>query len=215
MMMRPLLATHAETRSPGLRFAPLACLMNPMPTSDPLPSNEQTGWMLAVRDAGDRQAFARLFDHFAPRLKAMARRDGATAAAAEDLAQDVMLRVWRSRARFDPARAQVSSWIYQIARNRGIDVATGAPRPMPEDLAGLAGAEDSGAALELSQEVEKLRVALATLPASQREMIEKAYLGELTHQEISQMTSLPLGTVKSRLRLAIDRLRHELRGLRQ
>ena len=186
-----------------------------MRMNDPVASTEQTRWMLAVRDAGDREAFARLFDHFAPRLKAMARRGGAPGAAAEDFAQDVMLRVWRSRARFDPARAQVSSWIYQIARNRGIDLAGAAPRALPEDLAGAPEPEDSGAALALAQEVDRLRAALDALPAAQRDMIEKAYLGELTHQEISQMTNLPLGTVKSRLRLAIDRLRHELREMRR
>ena len=75
--------------------------------------------------------------------------------------------------------------------------------------------EGSGDALALEQEVARLRVALKALPPGQREMVEKAYLGELTHQEISRQTNLPLGTVKSRLRLAIDRLRHELRELRK
>lgn len=186
-----------------------------MRSNDPVPPSDQTRWMLAVRDADDQEAFAHLFDHFAPRVKAMAMRGGAPAAVAEEIAQDVMLRVWRSRARFDPARAQVSAWIYQIARNRRIDVAGRAAFPLPEDLSGAPEQADSGAALGLAQEVARLRAALDALPAAQREMIERAYLGELTHQEISQTTNLPLGTVKSRLRLAIDRLRHELRELRK
>jgi RNA polymerase sigma-70 factor (ECF subfamily) len=185
-----------------------------METRQPTELSEQTQWMLAVRDKADRTAFARLFDFYAPRVKAMTIRGGAAPAVAEEIAQDVMLRVWRHARQFDPSRAQVSSWIYQIARNRRIDLARGAPPPLPEDLAAPAEI-DAESALALEQEVVQLRSALAALPASQRAMIEKAYLGELSHQEISRQTSLPLGTVKSRLRLALDRLRHELRGLRQ
>jgi RNA polymerase sigma-70 factor (ECF subfamily) len=177
--------------------------------------SEQTRWMLAVRDNGDREAFARLFDHFAPRVKAMAMRGGAAAALAEEIAQDVMLRVWSSAAQFDPTRAQVSGWIYQIGRNRQIDLARRAPRPVLEDVETPWTDVDVGGALALEQEVAELRLALAALPPKQRELVEKAYMGELTHQEISRETNLPLGTVKSRLRLALERLRHDLRGLRK
>ncbi len=185
-----------------------------MESNTPAETSEQTRWMLAVRDLGDRAAFARLFDFYAPRLKAMATRTGTPAPVAEDIAQDVMLRVWQSRAQFDPSRAQASAWIYQIARNRRIDLARRAPRPLPEEIAVQSGPNEAAEALALDQEVARLREALRALPAGQREMVERAYLGELTHQEISRQTSLPLGTVKSRLRLAIGRLRHELRGLR-
>jgi RNA polymerase sigma-70 factor (ECF subfamily) len=177
--------------------------------------SDQTRWMLAVRDAGDRAAFARLFDFYAPRVKAMAMRNGTPAPVAEDIAQDVMLRVWRARTQFDPTRSQVSGWIYQIARNRRVDLARREARPLPEDIVPQPGPEEADDALALDQEVGRLRAALEALPAAQRDMIERAYLGELTHQEISRQMSLPLGTVKSRLRLAIDRLRYELRGLRQ
>jgi RNA polymerase sigma-70 factor (ECF subfamily) len=186
-----------------------------MESDEPVEISERTRWMLAVRDADDRAAFARLFDFYAPRVKAMAVRGGTPAAAAEDIAQDVMLRVWQSRAQFDPSRSQASGWIYQIARNRRIDLARRAPRPLPEDIAARAGPAEADDALALGQEVARLHGALRALPAQQREMVERAYLGELTHREISRETSLPLGTVKSRLRLAVDRLRHELRGLRK
>ena len=189
--------------------------MELMEPNGPPEISEQTGWMLAVRDSASRADFARLFDFYAPRVKAMAIRNGAPAAAAEDLAQDVMLRVWQSRAQFDPTRAPASAWIYQIARNRRIDLARRAPRPLPEEIAAQPGPDEAGDALALSQEVARLRDALRALPSGQRAMVERAYLGELTHQEISRETNLPLGTVKSRLRLAIDRLRHELRGLRK
>lgn len=192
-----------------------AGLMERMESDDPPPLSEQTRWMLAVRDADDRAAFARLFDFYAPRVKAMAMRGGAPSAAAEDIAQDVMLRVWQARAQFDATRAEASAWIYRIARNRRIDLARAAPPPTPEDIEPAPGPDEAGAALALAQEVHRLRSALRSLPEAQRVMVERAYLGELTHQEISRETSLPLGTVKSRLRLAIDRLRHELRGLRR
>ncbi len=176
--------------------------------------SQQTLWMLAVRDARDRDAFAMLFDFYAPRVKAMAMRGGAPAAVAEEIVQDVMMRLWQKAAQFDPERAQVSSWVYQIARNRQVDLARRLPRPVPEDVFDTAGGEDAGQALALEQEVGRLREALAALPDKQREMVEKAYLGELTHLEISREMNLPLGTVKSRLRLALDRLRHSLRELR-
>ena len=176
--------------------------------------SEQTRWMLEVRDAGDRAAFVRLFDHYAPRVKAMAMRGGAPAAQAEEIAQDVMLRVWRSAGQFDPARAQVSAWVYRIARNRQIDLARRMAPPAPEDLPSPDPAADAAGALALEQEAARLRAAIRALPPAQREMVEKAYMGELSHQEISRLEGLPIGTVKSRLRLALQRLRHELRGLR-
>lgn len=175
--------------------------------------------MIAVRDQRDKAAFGRLFDHFAPRLKGFVIRAGAPAAQAEDIVQDVMLTLWRKAHLFDPARAQVSSWIYQIARNRQIDIIRKEARPVPEalvpaDEAGDDPDPDAGQALALDQETDKLRQALARLAPAQREMIERAYLGELTHSEIRDATGLPLGTIKSRIRLGLERLRHELKDLR-
>ncbi len=94
--------------------------------------SQQTKWMLAVRDSRDRTAFAALFDHFAPRLKGIIIRSGASPLQAEEIVQDVMLTIWRKASMFDPHRAQVSAWIYQIARNRQIDIARKENRPMPE-----------------------------------------------------------------------------------
>jgi RNA polymerase sigma-70 factor (ECF subfamily) len=145
----------------------------------------------------------------------MAMRGGAASALAEEIVQDAMLRVWRNAAQFDPSRAQVSSWVYQIARNRQVDLLRRAPRPVLDDVEAPWSDVDVGSALALEQEAAQLRRALAALPPEQRDLVEKAYLGELTHQQISRETMLPLGTVKSRLRLALERLRHELRGLRK
>lgn len=178
--------------------------------------SQQTRWMIAVRDNRDRNAFAALFDHFAPRLKGFIIRSGASAHQAEEIVQDVMLTIWRKAAQFDPHRAQVSAWIYQIARNRQIDIARKENRPTPEELKEEPGTEpDASQILGLEQEAGQLKQALAALKPEQREIIEQAYLGELTHQEISAQTGLPLGTIKSRIRLGLGRLRHELKDLKQ
>ena len=173
---------------------------------------EQTEWMLAVRDRRDRAAFGRLFDHFGPRLKGVAVRGGMSPAQAEDIVQDVMLTVWRKAHLFDPERAQVSAWVYQISRNRQIDVIRKERRPVPEALKEPeATQEDAVQVVALDQEVGKLRAALARLKPAQREMVEKAYLGDLSHSEIREQTGLPLGTIKSRIRLGLEKLRHELK----
>lgn len=177
--------------------------------------SEQTTWMLAVRDQRDREAFARLYAHFAPRLKGFVMRSGLPGAQAEEIVQDVMLTIWRKAALFDPHRAQVSAWIYQITRNRHIDMIRKERRPVPDELGQDIGTEpDAGQILAVEQEVRQLAQALAGLKPAQREAIEKAYLGELTHQELSARTGLPLGTIKSRIRLGLERLRHELKGMR-
>ena len=177
--------------------------------------SDQTVQMLAVRDRRDRAAFGLLFDYFAPRLKAIAMRSGLGSGAAEDVAQEVMLTVWRKADKFDPHRAQVSAWIYQIARNRRIDLVRKEHRPLPDELTLAEDLDDDASQiLAMEQEAGQLKLALARLNPDQRDMIEKAYLGDLTHREISDNTGLALGTVKSRIRLGLDGLRHELEGMR-
>ncbi|MGR3839776.1 MAG: sigma-70 family RNA polymerase sigma factor [Cognatishimia sp.] len=177
--------------------------------------SDQTQWMLAVRDQRDKAAFSRLFDHYAPRLKGFVMRSGTGNAQAEEIVQDVMLTVWRKAHLFDPHRAQVSSWIYQVARNRQIDVIRRDSRPIPEELNTPESTdEDAPQIIALDQEAQVLRQALARLKPGQREMLEKAYLGDLTHAEIKAQTGLPLGTIKSRIRLGLEKLRHELKDLR-
>ncbi len=184
-------------------------------TSRPDQLSDATIWLLAVRDERDRTAFAKLFDHFSPRLKAMLMKTGLNSGAAEDVLQDVMLSVWRKASQFDPHRAEASAWIYRIARNRRIDLARREGRPVPDEIANEPEAQsDAGMILALDQEARRLREALGNLAPEQSAIIEKAYLGELTHREISTETGLPLGTIKSRIRLGLERLRHELKDLR-
>lgn len=175
--------------------------------------SEQTQWMLLVRDGRDKQAFARLFDHFAPRLKGMLIRGGLQAGLAEEVVQDTMLSVWHKAHLFDPHRAQVSGWVYQIARNRQIDVLRKERRPVPEELKGDDVQEDDALQIiALEQQTSRLRAALAQLSPEQRVLVEQAYLGDLTHSELQGLTGLPLGTIKSRIRLGLKRLRRELQN---
>lgn len=175
----------------------------------------RTSSLIAVRNNRDREAFAELFDFFAPRLRAMLARSNCTGAAADDVIQDVMLRVWHKAHQFDPARATASAWIYRIARNRHVDLVRRTARPVPEALK-IEEPPDppSEDRLAVASETQRLRIALEKLKPAQRQMVEAAYLGERSHAEISAETGLPLGTVKSRIRLALERLRHELKDLR-
>ena len=170
-----------------------------------------TALLIAVRDQQDKVAFAALFRHFAPRVKGFLMKSGMSAALAEECAQDVLATLWQKSHLFDPTRASVATWVFTIARNRRIDAARRAARPEPEDLPWGPEAEpDQQEALEMAQETERLGAALALLPEAQRALIEKAYFGELTHTEIAAETGLPMGTIKSRIRLALDKLRAQL-----
>ncbi|MEM6477515.1 MAG: sigma-70 family RNA polymerase sigma factor [Pseudomonadota bacterium] len=168
--------------------------------------------LAAIRDRQDKAAFAALFEHFAPRVKAFLMKSGANAALAEETTQEVMATLWTKAHMFDPGRASVATWIFTIARNRSIDAIRKQRRPEPEDLAWGPEAEpDQEESMALQQESKKLAQALSELPEKQRTLIERAYYGDLSHSEIAAETGLPLGTIKSRIRLALDRLRHAMK----
>ncbi len=165
----------------------------------------------AIRDRQDKAAFAELFSYFAPRVKSFLMKAGATPDLAEECTQEVMVTLWNKAHLFDPEKASVSTWIFTIARNRRIDILRKERRPEPEDLPwGPMGEPDQADTLVLQQETQKLGEALAALPEKQRDLIQKAYFGELSQSEIAAQTGLPLGTIKSRIRLALDRLRHAM-----
>jgi RNA polymerase sigma-70 factor (ECF subfamily) len=171
--------------------------------------------MAAVARDRDRDAFTRLFDHFAPRIKAYLLRLGLDAVGAEEATQEIMETVWRKAALFDPQKSSVSTWIYRVARNRWIDL----KRRRREDMLGdeeLASIVDltpgSDEQLDAAQREARVRAAMAALPPAQLELIQLAFFEGLSHTVIAQQTGLPLGTVKSRIRIAFTRLRRALEG---
>ena len=170
--------------------------------------------LIAVRDKRDRAAFGRLFDYFGPRLKGIMLRGGLTDGSAEDVVQDVMLAVWHKAAQFDPHRAEAAGWIYGIARNRRIDLARRRPLSLPDEMPEPENLEpDAAQILALQQEAQHLSEALERLAPEQAEVLRAAYFDEISHSRISALQGLPLGTIKSRIRLGLERLRHELRDI--
>ena len=172
--------------------------------------DELAGLLEAVADRRDRSAFAQLFDYFAPRLKGFIRRRGVEAARAEDLAQEVMLTVWRRANLYKRAQGSVSTWIFTIARNKHIDAVRREQRPEfdPNDPALVGNPEPAGEALVSQEQIaSKLRAAIKELPADQAEVLHKNFFEDKPHSEVAAELGLPLGTVKSRLRLALAKLR--------
>ncbi len=177
-------------------------------------SNDKNLWAEQIRKVEtlkDTSAFEELFNHFAPRVKAFLMKSGADPQMAEECSQEVMATVWRKAHLFDPSRASASTWIFTIARNKKIDAIRKQNRPEPEQLYPNQDYEpDQESVVELQQETERLTLALGELPEKQRVLVEKAYRGELSHSEIAEITGLPLGTIKSRIRLALEKLRHSM-----
>ncbi len=163
----------------------------------------------AVALRRDREAFAALFSYFAPRLKAWLMKSGASAAAAEDFAQDAMLTVWRKADLFDSRKARAATWIFTIARNRRLDMLRRDARPLPTPEILLADGEVQRPddILSASQDAERVRDALSRLKPDQVEVLRLAFFLDSPHSEIARRLDLPLGTVKSRIRNAMSKLR--------
>ena len=179
-----------------------------------LSSSDVAGRLLSAI-ARDRsgEAFAELFDRYAGRLKHFFVRGGIEADRAEELVQDVLLAVWRRADTFDDGRSSALTWIYTLARNRRIDEfrIKGHAAPKAEDLAWDAteGHSTEGA-FEQVRKQQALREALATLPPEQRAVLQCTFFDGKSLAEVAGESGLPLGTVKSRARLALERLRRVL-----
>jgi RNA polymerase sigma-70 factor (ECF subfamily) len=177
-----------------------------------LSADEGKRLLAAVATERDRAAFAELFGFYAPRLKAFMMRSGMSAPVAEDIAQEVMLLVWKKASYFDPARAGVSTWIFTIARNVRIDRLRRDGRPAlvanafdPSDES--EGPVSGEAAVLADERDERVRAALAMLSEEQAEILRLSFFAEKPQSEIASELGIPLGTVKSRVRLAFGRLR--------
>lgn len=165
----------------------------------------------SIAQAGDRTAFITLFEFYAPRIKAQAMRFGLDAAAAEDVAQEAMLAVWRRAVQFDGDRGSASAWIFSIATNARID-------RLRRDRHIAAAAPVDGDSLSLTSDpvedgadARRLDALMHALPEEQRRIVRLSFFADLPHGEIARRLGIPLGTVKSRIRLAIGKLRQALR----
>tara|TARA_R110002072_G_scaffold79652_13_gene183587 strand:+ start:918 stop:1496 length:579 start_codon:yes stop_codon:yes gene_type:complete len=165
----------------------------------------------------DREAFRLLFDHFAPRVRGFLIRRGLPGAQADDLAQDTLLAIWRRAESYDVGKSAVSTWVYTIARNLHIDQYRKLARADRVDLTDpslrpgeIATADEL---YERGQDVSAVTAALEVLPEDQRRVLELAFLEGLSHRDIAVRLALPLGTVKSRIRLAMDKMKLSLGDL--
>jgi RNA polymerase sigma-70 factor (ECF subfamily) len=167
--------------------------------------------MKAVAERRDKDAFAEIFEYFTPRLEGYLQRLGLSNSEAEDIAQDVMTTLWVKSALFDPEKSSLSTWIYRIARNRRIDRARRTREQVSiDDIDSSLEPVDEArpdAILEDAQNARALRAAMIELPEEQRRLVQLSYFEGMSQSEIATRSSLPLGTVKSRLRLAFNRLR--------
>jgi RNA polymerase sigma-70 factor (ECF subfamily) len=186
---------------------------NEIPDGAALDAARWAALIEAVALRQDREAFAALFAHFAPRIKTFMLRSGASAQSAEELAQETFLAIWSKAKLFDPASTGAAAWIFTIARNLRIDGLRRQKRTPTYDTAevDLEFQVDAGpqpdAGLAALQVEARVRSALSVLPEDQLRVIELSFFEEKAHAEIAQTLRIPLGTVKSRLRLAMNRLR--------
>lgn len=164
--------------------------------------------IVAVAQTRDREAFACLFQHFAPRIKAWLIKGGATDAAAEEFAQEAMLTVWRKAELFDARMARASTWIFTIARNRRLDALRKDARVPPVELLPPDIDPDRpDDLLEGRQDATRIRQAMAALTPEQAQVLHLAFFLDQPHSAIAERLCLPLGTVKSRIRKAMLKLR--------
>lgn len=181
----------------------------------PRPDAAWTAALRAVAERQDREAFAQLFAHFAPRIKRYLMQGGSPEPQAEELAQEALVAVWRKAALYDPAHAAASTWIFTIARNLRVDALRrrqGA-EPLEEGFDfDLLEADQPEAAehLHATRQNDRLRGALAQLPPEQQQVLRLSYYEDEPHARIAAALGIPLGTVKSRMRLAVAQLRRLL-----
>jgi len=169
--------------------------------------------MQKIASAQDKDAFREVFSYYAPRVKSYLLRFNLNAEQAEDLAQEVMVTLWRKAGQYDAAKAALSTWIFRIARNRFIDQSRKQRYPevnADDHLSTLVAPEETDRPLMQQQTSIHVQAALSKLSTEQRTVIELSFFEELSHSQIADRLSMPLGTVKSRIRLAFKALRVEL-----
>lgn len=177
------------------------------------PRDDMSACLLAVAERGDREAFGSLFRHFGPRIRVWLLRGGADAGQADDILQDIFVTVWRKAKQYDSQRAGAAAWIYAIARNRRIDMFRRHRRPQfdAEDPAFRPDPPPDGEqSIAARQRCDAVRAALASLSHAQREILQLSFYEGESYAAIAVRLGLPVGTVKSRARLAFGHLRAKL-----
>ena len=173
--------------------------------------------LVAVGKNRDKTAFADFYAHFSGRIKSFLMGKNMDEATAEELAQEIMLIVWRRAESYDPAKAAASTWLFTIARNRRIDYLRGNSRVEVELDDEMLEVDDHKPTQEervgLAQQTLKLENAMSKLPAEQRQVIHLSYFRGQSHGAIADWLDLPIGTVKSRIRLAMQAIRSDLQTM--
>ncbi|SNY94239.1 RNA polymerase sigma-70 factor, ECF subfamily [Cohaesibacter sp. ES.047] len=167
--------------------------------------------LVSLGDQRDRLAFRQLFDHFAPRLKSYYMKAGTNPQMSEELVQETFAQIWRKAHLYDPAKAAASTWIFTIARNQRIDRLRSEKSFVFKDqdyfASKLVTEEEQSRDVYRNELADRVSKALTLLPSNQAEIVNMAFFEDATHADIAQRLKLPLGTVKSRMRLAFGRLR--------
>jgi RNA polymerase sigma-70 factor, ECF subfamily len=173
--------------------------------------------LMTLVDDKDPDAFGVFYDRHGGAAYSLAHRIVGDPGMAEDVTQEAFLSIWRSRARFEAARGSVRAWALGIARNRAIDALRSAARPAPKldrDDESLLERQPAGERTETEairrETADRLRHALGLLPREQSQVIELAYFGGFSHSEIAEMVGAPLGTIKGRMRLGLEKIRSTL-----
>ncbi|MDX2201975.1 MAG: sigma-70 family RNA polymerase sigma factor [Hyphomicrobiaceae bacterium] len=177
---------------------------------------DMADFLKRIAEGADEAAFRELYQTYGPRVKAYMMRQGADPAAAEDLAQETLLTVWRRAGLYAAEKGSATTWIFTIARNLRIDRLRRevAWQELPQDLEREAADEPQPDEAYASQQSGMaVREALSALPEEQRQVVVLAYVEGLSHSEIAARLGLPIGTVKSRMRIAYDKVRAALEGL--
>ena len=181
------------------------------------PADEWADTLESIASHQDREAFTQLFQHFAPKIKAYALALNSVYSSpemADELVQDVMVKIWEKARYFKREKAHASTWIFAIARNCRIDYLRKLKRinsPLTtDDLWPVFEAPDPISQLDLERGGDAVQLVVNDLPAEQVDILREIYIEGKTHAEVSELSGLPLGTVKSRLRLAMDKLRSNL-----
>ena len=212
--MQLVVRSTPSRRLDALRLAPPVTRSGEGPA--PLSPSAASELIFAIAEQGDRDAFVHLFTHYFPRVKYFLMRSGTSDSLAEELAQETMLRVWRRAGSFDPAVGAPSTWIFVIARNLRVDRLRGerSAEYLEPGASESADPAPTGEGVVLATErQERLRSALGSLSSEQASIVQLSFFEDRSHSEIAEALGIPLGTVKSRVRLALARLRAQLGDL--